>query len=163
MSLKDRLRRQLISARQTSEGFLADFETPEQWLKQVHECANHALWFAGHMGHSDNFFISIIDPSLAKSDPRFSAKFGVGSQPTHHPDDYPPIEEVLAYMRERRAVLLKLLDGLSDADLGRATPPETPEFLPDLGSVFEVAVWHEGLHSGQLSVTRRALGFQPRQ
>ena len=73
------------------------------------------------------------------------------------------MEEVLAYMRERRAVLLELLADLSDEDLAKPTPEGAPEFLPDIGSVFETAVWHEGLHSGQLSVARRALGFPPQR
>jgi hypothetical protein len=161
MTYKDRLRRQLLAARQTSEGFLADFQSIDQWVKQVHPCANHALWFAGHMGHTDNFFISIIAPEQARHDSRFAARFGVGSEPTNKPADYPPVDEVVSYMRERRAALLKILDGLSDADLSRPTPEGAPEFLPDFGSVFETAIWHEGMHSGQLSVTRRALGFQP--
>jgi hypothetical protein len=161
MSLKQRLRRQLIAARRTSEGFLSDFKSIDQWVKQLHPGANHALWFAGHMGHTDNFFISIIAPDQTRHDPRFAARFGVGSEPTSNSADYPPVEEVLAYMRDRRAVLLKLLDGLTDADLSRPTPDGAPEFLPDIGSVFETAVWHEGLHSGQLSVTRRSLGFRP--
>src|SRR5262245_59783370 len=112
MSLQNRLLRQLRAARQTSEGFLADFKTNEQWVKQVHDCANHALWFAGHMGHTDNFFISIIAPERAKTDPRFAARFGVGSQPTTNLSDYPPVSEVLEYMRDRRRVLLDLLEGL---------------------------------------------------
>ena len=29
------------------------------------------------------------------------------------------------------------------------------------GRAFETAVWHESLHAGQLSVTRKALGFPP--
>jgi hypothetical protein len=64
-------------------------------------------------------------------------------------------------MRERREALLGVLDKLSDEDLAKPMPPGTPDFLSDVGSVFEAAVWHEGLHSGQLSVTRRALGHEP--
>ena len=64
-------------------------------------------------------------------------------------------------MRERRVVLLSVLDGMSDDDLARKTPDGAPEFLPDVASVFELAVWHEGQHSGQLSVARRALGHKP--
>jgi hypothetical protein len=57
--------------------------------------------------------------------------------------------------------MLRLLDSLSDEDFSRPTPEGAPEFLPDVGSVFEMAVWHEGLHSGQLSVVRRILGHKP--
>jgi hypothetical protein len=162
MSLKERLLRQLVAARQTSEGFLADFKSPEQWVKQVHDGANHALWFAGHMGISDNFFISVVAPDQARKDFGMETKFGMGSQPTGRSADYPSVDTVLAFMRERREKLLTILEGMTDADLAAPTPEGTPDFLSDVASVFEMAIWHEGLHSGQLSVARRALGFKPR-
>jgi hypothetical protein len=64
-------------------------------------------------------------------------------------------------MRERRATLLNVLDGMSEEDLAKKTPNGAPDFLPDAASVFELAVWHEGQHSGQLTVARRALGHPP--
>ena len=56
MGPKQRLQRQLVEMRQRSERLLADFRTPGQWTFQVHPSCNHALWFAGHMATSDNFF-----------------------------------------------------------------------------------------------------------
>jgi uncharacterized damage-inducible protein DinB len=155
------LKRQMQQARQYTEALLADFKTPEQWVHQVHPHANHALWFAGHMAVSDNFFIGCIDASKVKKLPPFEESFGMGSQPSADIKKYPPVDEVLATMRERRATLLGLLDGLTDADLGKPTPQGTPDFLATLGAVFEMAVWHEGLHSGQVSVARRAIGHKP--
>lgn len=162
MSTKACLRSQLDRARQYSESLLADFRTPEQWTHQVHPEANHALWFAGHMGVSDNFFISQLDPAQAIDRSDLNALFGMGSRPTSSPADYPPVETVLAFMRERRQTFLKLLDALSDDDLKQPTHTGTPDFLPDQASVFQMAIWHEGLHSGQISVTRRAMGYKPR-
>ena len=161
MNLKERLRRQLISARETSERYLEDFKTPEAWTTMVHASANHALWFAGHMANTDNFFISIISPGRAVNREGFAETFGVGSHPTSNPTDYPTVDEVLAFMRDRRAVLLDIFDSTAEEEFSKPTPEGTPNFLADVGSVFEMAVWHEGLHSGQLSVTRRSLGFDP--
>lgn len=161
MSLKERLQRQLTSARQLSERLLADFKTPEDWTRQLHPGCNHALWFAGHMANTDNFLISMIAPEQAWQNKDFGLKFGMGSQPSPNPADYPPPADVLSTMRERRQALLALLDKLGDDDLARKTAAGAPEFLADFGSVFELAVWHEGLHSGQLSLTRRALGHAP--
>jgi hypothetical protein len=161
MSVKQRLQKQLESARSYSRKLLADFQTPEEWTRQVHANANHALWFAGHMAVSDNFFISNVAPERTLRRPEFEKAFGTGSQPTNNPSDYPPPQQVLDYMDERRATLLNVLDGLSDDALEKSLPKGTPNFLPDVGSVFETAVWHEGLHSGQLSVCRRSLGHRP--
>jgi hypothetical protein len=161
MSLKQRLQRQLESARQLSERLLSDFHSPEQWTHQVFEGGNHALWFAGHMANTDNFLISLVAPQRAVEQAGFTEAFGMGSRPSRTMGDYPPVEEILAAMRERRKTLLDVLGGLSDEDLSRPTPDGAPDFLPDFGSVFELAVWHEGLHSGQLSTVRRSLGFAP--
>jgi uncharacterized damage-inducible protein DinB len=161
MSLKERLQRQLIDLRQLSERLLQDFTTPEEWTYQVHPGSNHALWFAGHMATIDNFFLSLVAPERAIKLPDLQTKFGMGSQPTNQPAEYPPPEEVLAIMRERRGTLLSVLEGMSDDDLARKLPAGTPDFLSDVGSVFELAIWHEGHHRGQVSLARRALGHQP--
>src|SRR5687767_3258387 len=161
MQLKERLQRNLVSVRQNSERLLADFKTPEQWTFQVHPSCNHALWFAGHMATSDNFFLSLVAPEKVKPLADFQATFGMGSQPTNDPAAYPAPESVQATMHERRETLLAALERMSEDDLAKKTPAGAPEFLPDVASVFELAIWHEGQHRGQLSVARRALGHKP--
>lgn len=161
MTHKQRLEQQLTRARQFSEKLLAAFQTPDCWVHQVHPRANHPLWFAGHMGVVDNFMISLVAPQRVAPRPVFQERFGVGSQPSGDLADYPPVDEVLAYMRERRATLLDILEGLSDDDLNMPTPKGAPDFLSDFGAVFQAAAWHEGLHTGQVSVVHRALGNPP--
>jgi hypothetical protein len=161
VSLKNCLQHGLASARKFSEGMLNNFHTPEQWLHQVHPQANHALWFAGHMGVTDNFFLSIVAPDKAREEPGYREKFGMGSHPTPKASDYPPVEQVLSYMRDRRQTLLSALAAMSEADLSQPTPQGTPDFLSNMASVFETAIWHEGLHSGQVSMAHRALGNPP--
>jgi uncharacterized damage-inducible protein DinB len=163
MGLKQRLQRQLLNIRQMSERLLADFKTPQEWTYQAHPACNHALWFAGHMATSDDFFLSLVAPDQVRHLPDFQTKFGMGSQPTNDPAAYPTAESVQAVMHERRESLLAALDRMTEDDLSKKTPDGAPEFLPDVASVFELAVWHEGQHRGQLSVARRALGHKPLQ
>lgn len=161
MTQKERLHRQLEQARELSEKLLADFHQPHEWTHQVHPAANHALWFAGHMANTDNFFLSILAPQFCRPLDDFNRLFGVGSVPSPNPADYPPPAEVLEVMRERRRSLLAFLDSLAEESLAQPTPAGAPDFLPDLASVFETAIWHEGRHSGQLSLVRRSLGHPP--
>ena len=161
MALADRLRHQLEMCRDTSEKILAAFETSEDWTRQVVPETNHAMWFAGHMATTDNYFISQIAPERAKTYEGWDKLFGMGSKPTSDPDDYPPVAEVHDAMRERRSVLLELLRGRSDAELNGPPAAGASDFLPDLASTFEIAVWHEALHLGQVTMIRRALGHQP--
>ncbi len=161
MSRQDRLKTSLTQAREMTEGIFASLNSPEDWTHQVHPKANHPLWIAGHLGHADNFFLSLIAPEKAVEKEGWGEKFGMGSQPTSDPDAYPPAAEVLDYLRERRETLLEVLAGLSAEDLTKSTPEGTPEFLSDVEQVFEVAIWHEGVHSGQLTVAHRSLGNAP--
>ena len=162
MSLKKRYRSGLKGSRGAAEALLANFQTPQQWTHQVHDKANHALWFAGHIGVVDDFMISLVAPEKASPKAGYPEKFGMGSKPTGDPSVYPDVEEVLAYMRERREVFLAILDEMSEEDLDTPTPDGAPEILPTFGSVFQLSAWHEGFHLGQVSVAARALGFPPR-
>ena len=161
MSMKDRLRRQLESSRNMSEKMLADFKTPQQWTHQVFEGGNHALWFAGHVAYSDNFFLSLVAPEKTIEKEGYGNLFGMGSHPTGNAEDYPPVDEVLSFMRERRQALLDALEEKDEESFNLTLPDGTPDFLSDIASVFETAIWHEGMHCGQLSVVRRALGHRP--
>jgi hypothetical protein len=161
MDVKSRVKRQLKKVREVTETLLSAFETPEQWTLRVHDEANHPLWLAGHLGTVDNFMIALLAPEKAVANEDYRKKFGMGSRPTSDPAAYPEPAEVLEFMRERRRVLLEILAGLSDDDMSKSPPQGTPEIMPDVGSIFEVAVWHEALHAGQITVARRALGFAP--
>jgi len=162
MRLKRRFQSALTGGREFSEALLAGFKTPEQWTYQVHPKANHAVWFAGHIGVIENFMISLLAPEKGDEKAGYPETFGLGSMPIGDPAKYPPVEEVLAYMRERREVLLGVLDGLSDEDFDTPTPDEAPKFLPTYGSIFQLAAIHEAFHIGQVSVAARALGMPPR-
>jgi len=161
MDLKSRVERQLNKVREVTETFLSAFGTPEQWTLQVHDKANPPIWVAGHLATVDNFMISLLAPEKAVAKVEYQTKFGMGSRPTSDPADYPPPEEVLAFMRERRRTVLEILAGLSDDDMSKPTPEGTPGIMPDVGSIFELAVWHEAIHAGQVTVARRALGHEP--
>ena len=161
MTLKERLTNQLRAVRQMSMQVLTAFETPQEWTHQVHEQANHALWFAGHVGTVDNFMLAMAAPERVQEKPGYPEKFAMGSRPTSNADDYPPIDEVLDYMRERREAVLEALTGLSDDDLAKPCPEGSPPFMTDVASAFEAIVWHEALHIGQVTVARRHLGHAP--
>ncbi|MBN1344427.1 MAG: DinB family protein [Phycisphaerae bacterium] len=162
MRLTERLAIGLKGARQMTDGLLASFKTPEQWTHQVHGKANHALWFVGHIGLVDNFFLSGVAPGKVRIVPGYDEKFGMGSKPTSNPGDYPAVDEVLAYMRERREALLAVLKGMSDEDLDTRMPEGTPDFIPTYGAAFQLAPVHEAFHLGQVSIAARALGVPPR-
>jgi uncharacterized damage-inducible protein DinB len=165
MELRDHGRHALKFSRRLSEGLLGSFKTPENWVFQIHPKANHPLWIAGHLALVDNAFINRFRPALAKKSEGWDALFGFGSQPKPDASLYPAPEEVLSYFRGRREVLLKVLNELSEEELRAAAPAAGERSpiagAPSLGHAFIFIAYHEGLHSGQLTVTHRALGHAP--
>jgi len=159
--LQERLYSRLKNARIFTERLLEDFSGASSWVYQVTPDANHALWFVGHMGVTDNFMISILNPHLACLPDGYAHLFGIGSQPVDDITRYPDVQQVRDFMCSRREVLLGILSNLSDKELGAATPDGAPKFMADFAAVFEMAIWHEGMHCGQLTTTRRSLGFAP--
>lgn len=162
MAIKDRLKMWLELSRKTSEGMLADFKTPDDWVYQVDPAANHAMWFVGHMTSTDNFVISMLAPDKAIELPvNYQDLFGMGSKPVGDPAIYPTPADALRLLRERRQTLLAVLDTLSDEELNKPVPPGSPSFLADNAAMFQFIVYHEGVHTGQMSIARRALGHAP--
>lgn len=165
MDLKAHATQSLKVARRLTTSFLADFNTLHDWFYQAHDQANHALWIVGHLGMADNAFASKFRPKLGDDREGWREKFWFGSEPQTDPKYYPPIDEVLDYFEVRRQVLLQVLGELTMPELlAPAPPPEAASPLagaPNIGHVFFFIAYHEGMHSGQLSVARRGLGNPP--
>ena len=79
----------------------------------------------------------LLAPDRTQTRPEFQTCFGVGSQPTADPSNYPEPAEVLGYMRDRRMQLLQVLEALDDEELSKSLPKGAPDFLSDAASVFE--------------------------
>ncbi|MEC7564407.1 MAG: DinB family protein [Planctomycetota bacterium] len=161
MEYQQRLTARLLATRGFTDRLLEDFTQPGDWVYQMNENGNHALWFVGHMGVTDNFMISLIDAEKTSIPSGYAELFGIGSQPTGDLQSYPGVDMIRGFMQQRRETLLAILTDLGDDQLTHPTPEGSPEFIPDYASVFETAIWHEGLHCGQITMLRRNLGFDP--
>jgi hypothetical protein len=165
MELRNHARHALAFSRRLSSGLLASFKTPEDWVFQIHPKANHALWIAAHIGMGDNSIVGRFRQDLTKKPDGWNELFWFGSQPRADASVYPAAEEVVSYYHDRRGVLLRVLDELSDETL-RSPAPTTGERspiagAPSIGHLFIFASQHEAMHSGQLTVAHRALGHAP--
>ena len=160
MDFKSRLK----GALQHSHGFAAkvfsEINSTEEWLLRPAPGTNHALWIAGHLGIATDYFIKLIKPELSQPREEFGKLFGKGTEPQDDASAYPPAEEVVSYWSERSAAFIDCLDQCSEADLAREVT-EGPAFMPDVATVFQLSVWHEALHTGQLTVIHRLIGQTP--
>lgn len=161
MQLRDRLLFPFNRARKFTESLLDVFTTPADWVHRVHPGANHALWIMGHLTTVDHGVFAKLDPAKAVALPReYTVRFGKGSTCEATLESYPAPAEVRANLTAGRQRLVDLLTGMSNAQLASKLPGESPLFT-DFGSVFEFLTWHEGIHTGQLTVVHRALGHRP--
>ena len=155
----------LTISRQISEGILASFQNDDDWYYQAHPKANHALWIIGHLGLADNHFASMFREDENNKPAGYEELFWFGTEPGSDRSKYPPADEVLAYFRERREHLLKVLGEVSDEELMAPAPAENEKGplagAPSMGHAFQFAAFHEGIHTGQLSVCHRGLGHPP--
>jgi uncharacterized damage-inducible protein DinB len=165
MDLKAHAFSSLKLARRLTSAMLSDFNTLNDWVYQAHPQANHALWIIGHLGMADNAFITKFRPKLGDEPSGWKDKFWFGSQPIADVKHYPPIDEVLEFFDGRREVLLEVLTDLSMEELSEPAPPAEAQSpiagAPNIGQVFFFIAYHEGMHSGQLSIARRGLGHEP--
>lgn len=165
MSLKAHARHSLGLSRRIMEGIIDSLKSDDDWFYQPHDKANHALWIIGHLGLADNMFASRFRENRANEPAGYKDLFWFGSEPSADRSRYPPVEEVLAYFRERRETLLKVLDELTEEELSAAAPGADEggpmAGAPSMGHAFHFVAYHEGVHNGQLTVCHRGLGNPP--
>ena len=165
MDLKAHAFSSLNLARRITNSFLEDFRTKSEWLAQSHPGTNHALWITGHLALADNMFASKFRPEVCHKPDDWEKLFWFGSTVTGEFVRYPEPDAVKQYFDERREVLLSVLRDLSQKELSQPAPPAEVRSpiagAPNIGQAFFFIAYHEGMHSGQLSVIRRGLGHVP--
>ena len=161
MSIKANVLYSLEQSRRMLDGLIESMSSREDWLHQVHPASNHPLWIVGHLGLADNMFLKRLDPE-AGDDKDWDDIFWFGSEIQSESSVYPNTDEVVAYCRERRAKLLKTIQGLSDEFLDSPTPDEGMfADAPNMAQMLFFISYHEGIHCGQFTIAHRGLGHKP--
>lgn len=122
---------------------------------------NHALWIVGHLAASDNYYLSGLAGRRTGFPAQWRELFGMGSLPQPDPSHYPTLAEVQAQLSQLREELAAYFGSLSNEQLAQPLPGEFATFAPDFGTLASTIAWHEGLHTGQLTIIRKALGLKP--
>ena len=161
MKLKDRLKHALLFARSTTDSILDELTDDADWIRPASPNGNHALWITGHLAFVDNHFTRLLDPELTAELTGFKETYGRGSTPVDELSAYPSASELRTIMREQRSAFLQALENCSEEDFDKPSPEGAPEFMPNVGLIFQMVAWHEGLHTGQLTTIHRLLGHDP--
>ncbi|WP_425398776.1 DinB family protein [Aeoliella sp.] len=165
MDFKPHARHLLDTARQYTLKQLAQLTQPEDWVYRPTPNANHALWMVGHLAIADNRFATRFREATHNVPDGYEAMFWIGTECQSSLDAYPAVDEVRAYMDERRENLLRVLDEVTEEEIAAPLPAMDPASpmatAPNLGHYFFYGAAHEMIHAGQLSVCCRGLGHAP--
>ena len=133
----------------------------EQMCDQPGALKNHPAWILGHIGKSCDFAGTQF--GLESTFPTaWSDLFNRGSQPTSDRDLYPLKKELLNELRTQHDKLIALVEKIEDEILAQPLEDEIRRAIfPTQGDFLTfVMVVHEAMHLGQLSMWRRAMGFE---
>ena len=151
----------LNHARQQTLGLLSD--VPQD--KLTHQpCAagNHAIWIAGHIAYADDVFRSNLGNKPARCSDNWVKLFGMGSTPQADAGVYPSLSEVRNALADNREGLLAWFGSMNAEELAKPLPEDFRTFAANFGMLMTSIAWHEGLHTGQLTVVRKSLGLAPK-
>ncbi len=160
MDLKKRSKLALSHTRGFTEQVLSEFQQPQDWIRRASPNSNHAIWIAGHILYAENFFTGLVDPSQKQDFSKYASLFGKGSSLADNLDNYPSPEEILQLLKDQRKIFREVLNNCTEEDFQRKIE-DGPAFMFDVAAVFQMSVWHESLHCGQLTVIHRSLGNSP--
>jgi hypothetical protein len=138
---------------------LADV-APADMYRQPNAIGNHAAWQIGHVTFVRSGILQLLgSPPEVPAD--WAGLFAPRSTPTGEAGKYPPKEELLtAFERAQQRVVEAVKRATVDV-LEKPTPIlGVRPLFPTVGHfVAGMLTSHDGMHLGQLSVWRRALGL----
>lgn len=148
-------------ARRALLGFLED--VPEdKWVHQPIPGGNHTAWIVGHLASTDHYFLTTVGGAKPKLPAGWEELFGMGSVPTADQGRYPSPAELRDFLGAIREDLTGWYGQLDEAEALTPLPEDLKMFAPHVGGLGSSIAWHEGMHTGQLTVVRKSLGFAPK-
>ncbi|HRX85345.1 MAG TPA: DinB family protein [Phycisphaerae bacterium] len=151
----------LAFSRKALLGMLEDVPE-EKWTHQPVTGGNHAAWIIGHIASTDNFFLTAVAGRESKLPAEWNELFGMGSTPTAELERYPAPAELRDKLAALRGDVLEWYGSLDERQAQAPLPEDLKMFAPCVGLLGNSMAWHEGLHTGQLTVVRRSLGIGPK-
>lgn len=156
------------SSRELAARFFPGFDDSNR-TRQAPGLPNHFAWNLGHLaltlhrvaGHTDGGPIP-AEHFIEKSARGDAARFGTesvafASEPADAPADYPTTARCIEIFGAACERLARAAEGASRETLGKLVPWGAAQ-IP-LRAMIARMVFHNGVHTGQITDLRRALGF----
>lgn len=163
MNVKDAILTTYETADMLTQAYLSDL-TQQELMTRPAPDANHVAWQLGHLIASERMLVEAGVPGSMPDLPAgFAERHTKDTAGSDKPEDFLSKDEYFKLAKETRAATLKVLDGLSSADLDKpVSSNRVPPFVKKVGDALLTAGTHWIMHTGQWVVLRRKLG-RPRQ
>lgn len=159
MDVKDAIRTTCETADMLTQVYLSDL-TAEELMTRPAPDANHPAWQLGHLIAAERMLVEAGVPgSMPELPAGFAERHNKNTAGSDKPEDFLTKDEYFRLAQETRAATLKVLDGLSSADLDKPVSSDrVPPFVKKVGDALLTAGSHWIMHTGQWVVLRRKLG-----
>jgi uncharacterized damage-inducible protein DinB len=133
---------------------------PAEFEAQPIPGVNSVAWMLGHLALTDRRIIGLFGAEVPTLPDGFEAKFKTTKQPAGEQKGLGDPKELLAIFDAHRTKLIETVKAADAAKLNKPMPSPHPLFNT-LGEAAAFMAVHYGLHAGQVTVIRRALGYPP--
>ena len=130
--------------------------TPEEWLRQPGERANHLLWIVGHVIWTRSIILKLLGTEWTRP---WLGLFGRGAKledATH----YPSPAEIAQAWQEMETALNAAFEKATPAALSAPAPERIPTLDGKLSGTLAFLAFHESYHAGQAAYLRTWLGHE---
>lgn len=130
---------------------------PQDYVAQPAGVPNHPAWILGHLVHSFQAIGGEIGVTPWLND-NWQSRFGTGSAPSPHLDDYPSKSALIATFDDAVNRITNAVENITPQDLSAPLPDkEYRKTLPTIGhALTHILIGHASVHVGQLTVWRNA-------
>jgi uncharacterized damage-inducible protein DinB len=129
-------------------------------LVRCGEGASHTMHLVGHIGTTDDFFLTTLSGHASGLPEGYAALFGTGAVPKDDASAYPSFETMTDVLEDRRAALVAWFKSQDEDELLTALPGQLAGFAKNRAVLMSTLAFHEGFHTGQVSAIRRKLGME---
>ncbi len=134
--------------------------SPAEFERQPIPGVNSIAWMVGHLALTDRRILGLFGAALPPLPDGFEAPFKTTKQPAGEQKGLGDPAALLAVFDAHRRALIEAVRAATPEALAAPLPNPHPLFTT-VGEAAAFMAVHLGLHAGQVTVIRRALGYPP--
>lgn len=158
MDIRDALKNNYQTSQMVCAAYLADL-TDEESMKRPHVDCNHVNWQVGHIIASEHGMASACAEGALPALPEgFADKYTKETAASDDASAFVPHSQLMEIAKSQSEAVLKMIDGISDADFDNPAPEHMQSYASNIGAVVNMLGSHWMMHAGQWVVVRRELG-----